>query len=440
METERRDAIGGRFLIFIEWLLVIAAVGYQSLIAPHVIWGDGSVRYQTLVELVDHAKISPARYSILHTFLAAPLYMLGKVFGYGKEFASYFNQIVFCITLLVLYRMLRRSVPSDLLRRMILLVVAASMFGHHVQTFYGEVLTACAAMLGIGYLVLDRPRAAGIAMCVAIVNTPVAIVGLGLCNGLWALRTRRWVSAIWPIVLSVALVALEYWWRRGSPTRSGYEGDSGIRTLMPYSGGPGFNYPILLGLLSLLFSFGKGILFFSPGLLLLRIGTPSQSNLVVARMVELGVAFSLGLLLAYAPWWSWYGGLCWGPRFLLTACWPASLILAQHLCYERCRRPLLTGVTVLAVLWSVWVSVNGTVFRDGAAPLCAANNWNLEALCWYVPEFSVLIYPFVKLKELTDWDKIGIYLGAVVAVVLTVPMLLGRVRNFIAHALAARGA
>ena len=42
----------------------------------------------------------------------------------------------------------------------------------------------------------------------------------------------------------------------------------GIKTIMPYSGRPGFSYPFLFGLLSILFSFGNGLLFFTPGLLL----------------------------------------------------------------------------------------------------------------------------------------------------------------------------
>ena len=37
---------------------------------------------------------------------------------------------------------------------------------------------------------------------------------------------------------------------------------------MPYSGRQGFSYPFFLGLISILFSFGKGLIWFSPGLLL----------------------------------------------------------------------------------------------------------------------------------------------------------------------------
>ena len=111
----------------------------------------------------------------------------------------------------------------------------------------------------------------------------------------------------------------------------------------------------------------------------------------------------------------------------------------------QCRspQPLQSGhvtlVTVSAVIWSVWVSVNGIVFREAETAICAANNFNLETLCWYVPEFSPLIYPFIKTKALTSWDMAGILLGAAVAIVLIVPMLVSRVREYAVLALSHDG-
>ena len=435
--TENVD-LKSRWLAALEWALAVAAAAYQWFVAPHDIWGDGSVRFNTLVQLVDKGEVSSARYSIIHSFLAAPLYLLGKVFGHGQDFVRYFNVLLFHLTLVVLYKMLRRHLPAPVLRRTILLLLAASMFGHHVQTFYGEVLTACAAIVGFAALALNRPVIGGVAMVVSVVNTPGALLGLVLCNGLWALRTRRCFQAAWPILLSMLLIALEFWWRRGSPTRSGYEGDRGIPTLMPYSGRPGFSYPLLLGILSLLFSFGKGIVFFAPGLILYHVTTPSKQEPVMSMLGRLGMAFSWGMLLAHAPWWAWNGALCWGPRFLLVACMPASFALAQHICNLE-RRHIVTLVTASAVIWSVWVSVNGTVFREAETALCAANNFNLETLCWYVPEFSPLIYPFIKTKPLSSWDMAGILLGVSIAIVLIVPMLVSRVREYAVHALSRNG-
>ena len=55
---------------------------------------------------------------------------------------------------------------------------------------------------------------------------------------------------------------------RKSAFSSGYENNHGYQTLLPYSGLPGFSYPPFYGVLSMLLSFGKGLLFFAPGLVL----------------------------------------------------------------------------------------------------------------------------------------------------------------------------
>ena len=218
----QRVAPDSRRRAALEWSLASAVAAFQIFISPHGIWGDGSVRYDTLVQLIDKGKVTASRYSIIHSFLAAPLYALGKLFGHGGEFTPYFNVLVFHLTLVLLYKMLRRHLPAPILRRTILLLLAASMFGNHVQAFYGEVLTACAAILGFSALAINRPGIAGIAMCVAVVNTPGAMLALALCNGLWALKTRRWFQAVWPVLASAMLIACEHWWRRGSPMLTGY--------------------------------------------------------------------------------------------------------------------------------------------------------------------------------------------------------------------------
>src|SRR5206468_1402629 len=96
----------------------------------------------------------------------------------------------------------------------------------------------------------------------------------------------------------------------------------------------GYSYPVFFGVLALLFSFGKGLLFFAPGLFLpvrRSLRQLSGGDYDLGRLYWGWVAFLVGLLLAYAPWWAWYGGLTWGPRFLLFASVPASFALAIRL-------------------------------------------------------------------------------------------------------------
>jgi hypothetical protein len=155
--------------------------------------------------------------------------------------------------------------------------------------------------------------------------------------------------------------------------------------MLTYSGRPGFSYPMFFGVLSVLFSFGKGIVFYAPGLLL-----PIRRAFAAYK---LWLAFLVGLVLVYARWWAWWGGLFWGPRFFLFASIPASFAVAVWL--ARVSELTLARMwALLAVLTlSTWVAIDGVVF--GFSALGACRDSNLEWLCLYVPEFSALWRPFV---------------------------------------------
>jgi hypothetical protein len=144
---------------------------------------------------------------------------------------------------------------------------------------------------------------------------------------------------------------------------------------------------------------------------------------------RLGVAFLWGMLLAHASWWAWHGSVFWGPRFLLVAGMPASFALAMHLSSRKQHHMAVTILLVFAVLWSVWVGVNATVIREGYPETCTAQASRYESLCWYVPEYSPLIYPLVNPKNYGPWDKAYFGYSAVVGLVLLAPMVASRVRE-----------
>src|SRR5207245_2895690 len=83
---------------------------------------------------------------------------------------------------------------------------------------------------------------------------------------------------------------------------------------------------------------------FAPGLLLLfKRGRDALRS--VNEILVLWVLYLAGMLLVYGTWWAWYGGLAWGPRFLVFASLPASLLLAAQI-----RRPPTTLLALTAVL------------------------------------------------------------------------------------------
>jgi hypothetical protein len=329
--------------------------------------------------------------------------------------------LVFFGGLVTLYWLLREHLDADVLRRFLLLLVAGSMFPYHTENYYGEIFTAVGVATGLALTARHRALAGMTAAVLGVVNSPATVGGLCLVAVRNAWRTKHWLRWAVPVLAALTLTALESWLRRGSPFRSGYEGDAGALTVLPYSARPGFSYPIMLGVLSELLSFGKGIAFFAPGLVLI-FAKRDRFTPVAEDFYQTCGLFLCGLILTYAKWWSWYGGWYWGPRFLLFAGFPASLLLAYHLSTTKDRPPV--RVLVLGLLFlSVWVAANGAIFRQDGQGVCQDYNYALESLCWYVPEFSPLVLPFIHHRPLPLQDRLTLAYFAVVGVCLAVPAL-----------------
>jgi hypothetical protein len=127
-------------------------------------------------------------------------------------------------------------------------------------------------------------------------------------------------------------------------------------------------------------------------------------------------------VLYNAKWWSWYGGWFWGPRFFLFASIPAAFLIAVHL--HHAHPSLARNILTLAVLvLSLWVGVNGAIFDQKNLESCTRDHYALEALCWYVPEFSLLWRPFVVSTPLSHEDVLIMAYYLVVGASLTLPLL-----------------
>ena len=302
------------------------------------------------------------------------------------------------------------------------MIVAASMFPKHVRSYDAEMFTAMCAAVGVAALVSDRVRLGWTLLVMGVVNTPGAFVGL-LFVAAWHVWSTKRARYLLPVVAAAAFILLESWVRRGGPFVSGYEGNAGVPTVLPYSGLPGFSYPLLFGLLSILLSFGKGLLFYAPGLIV-PIG---RAEGVVSNRLracyQMWMIFLAGLVLVYARWWAWYGGWTWGPRFFLFASVPASLAIAVKLRQAtRERMTWLLGLFVVLAL-SVWVAVDGALFDQSNMAACLQNDYALEFLCWYAPEFSALWRPFVVPIELSA-GRLGFAAYALTALAwLSAPLL-----------------
>jgi hypothetical protein len=416
---------------------LVLALGLAVLLfGPHYIDGDGLERFKALDALLSRSEVSPISYSLIGPLFSFPLWLLGRIGPSAEWWCSGYNFVLFTLGLLLMDRLLRGAVSGPARRRFLLLLVFGSMFAHHVQNYYGEVFTAVLVAAGILAVAVRRSAWGWPCLVLGAANTPASLVGLLLATGGGCLRVRRLRYGL-AVAACAALVLLESLLRRGSSLTSGYEGNHGFATVLPYSGLPGFSYPFFFGLLSILFSFGKGLVFFAPGLL---VGVRRDAASVgpdARSAYGMWLAFLVGLVLVYARWWAWYGGWFWGPRFFLFASVPAAFALAVSLTEAPRQSLVRNGVTLALLALSCWVGLNGAVFGTANLEVCRADDYALESLMWYTPEFSVLWRPFVAVgpPPAWQWARAGVfvvgffYLAAPVAAII-VRQTVGRLRDW----------
>jgi hypothetical protein len=425
--------------------LLLVALLASDFLLPRVLYGDGLDRYTALDLLLRKGVISPSKYSLIGPVFAAPLWWLGSVSGGATQTETEtqrFNPLLFGLAIIVFYLLLRKRMDGRILRAFLLLLLLASMFPYHLTQFYGEVFTALLVAVGLTVAALDtraRGQLAGwAAVALGVANTPATLAGLAL-----VVAQRVWASGKWRYVLTVlaaaGLIAGESLLRRGGLFTSGYEQDAGGQPPGPVLGGwlPGFNYPFLLGLLSLLFSFGKGLIFYTPGLFLpLRGRLRALGELGVAlRRIHLSwLLFTAGLLVIYASWWDWSGDWFWGPRFLLFASIPASFALAYWT--QRPAERLWANLIALGTLaLSFWVGVSGAMFGEANLSYCYTAVEPTQAVCRYDPLYSALWRPFINLftygpsprfLAIEQVTPFGVIYGAIslaIGVYLALPLL-----------------
>lgn len=432
--TSTSVSLPGWFIAVVENALIVAGLLLLAFGQQHQVIGDGLARYQALVELMEQRHLSEMPYSLIGPIFAAPLWAIGQLRGDPQGWTVYYNALLFTLALGALHLLLRDRMDPRLLRRFLLILVAGSMIAPHVLDFYGEVFTA--TTVGVGLLAATLPgtsrltRAAGwVGVVLGVANTPASLVGLGLVAAVLAVRQRR-LRYLLVLPVTAAVIMGEAWLRHGDPFHSSYIGNAGGPTVMPYSGLPGFSYPFLLGLLAILFSFGKGLVWFVPGLFLpvrrrLRAAAGSAAGDLWSIWL-LWTVFVAGLVLVYARWWAWYGGMYWGPRFFLIAILPASLALALWLAPARSDPPRLGGalITFGVLVLAMWGAANSLVYGQLWPWKCYENNYYLEGLCHFTPEYSALWYPFVVNPELNTTQQVALTFYGVVLLWLAVPLMI----------------
>ncbi|MDQ1091844.1 hypothetical protein QE400_001257 [Xanthomonas sacchari] len=377
----------------IEWSLI--ALGFLVVLAtlnPNV-GGDGAVRF-TSVQGFLQGDERFSKFSLVQPLLSMPLAWLAVALHVEpSRFVAYFNFLIFILFAIPIYRQIMRRYGAGTGRAWLLLMLCGSMFPHHLQNYYGEVLSALCLFLGVLW-VERRPLASMVLMAVGCVNTPALLPPFLAFALVWFVLDKKKIPCA-SAALAIAAVAFELWVKHAGAA-GGYFSDSehGFQTVLPYSGRSGFSYPVLFGLISIFLSFGKGLVFYIPGVFLAMSKRVRSTLQLDARASLIALVALAGPVLLYSKWWAWYGGSFWGPRFFLYLCAPACLIMARLVQEKGLSLPRLS-LLWLVVLLSVWVSVDGYVFAQSDMDACWGENYAKEYLCWYIPEFSALWRPFV---------------------------------------------
>jgi hypothetical protein len=354
--------------------LIVCGLLAMFFLLPHVLRGDDLTRLNDINQLLDHGKLTNSRFSLVMPLISVPVLMLGHVIQNRIYWAEHFNTLVIAAGVLISWLLIRGRYDARLFRLTVIVLLFASFLTNRLRDYNAETTTAVLVTLGIICVATNRYVVPGwAAIVLGVVNTPAAIIGLILLAVWYTAKTRR-LRNLLPIVAAAALIMLEAWVRRGGPFVTGY-------------GNQRYDTPFVLGFVSILFSFGRGLLFFTPGLVLWL--SPRIRRLVPGRTaVVMMLLFVAGLILIYSKWWAWYGGVSWGPRFFTFATIPASLLIAVGV-RRAGRSPGADALTLGVLAFSTYVALAGAlVYLRQELELCRANP--IKDGCFYRPQDSGL--------------------------------------------------
>lgn len=236
-------------------------------------------------------------------------------------------------------------------------------------------------------------------------------------RSLIANHLREWIIFSLPI-LAAGIISLWWnWLRYGSVWETGYvESES-------------FSANWFFGLYGLLIGPARGILWYSPVVLLVTLGiAPLWRSARWLLLTCLGMA--LIYLFLYAKWYMWHGGYSWGPRFLVPTLPFVMLITAPawHRIYEARRwggwgqiAASLLLILSLSVQWLgllIPFSLVQNWLEETVTPLFAPitfTQWGYSPLIlqWrYLVEENLHFAWWQTGSNGPDWVPLGLALGA----------------------------
>lgn len=323
----------------------------------------------------------PINYSPLQSIVMIPPYLLGysigKLSGQPEEkrrntayrFCAFlFNPIICSLMAVLFFEFLRelKFDPSTSLLSTFMLVFGTLLFPY-IRIMFSEPLNSLLILssLFLFYKSLSKDfiknnRLNLLLLGLLFLNNPVFIVYYFLMFGFvfWkafkldipGLEKKKLVIDFLAILSSVAAIYCFYnYLRYGNPFSVGYAGI-------------GFINPLFVGIYGLLFSIGRGLVFYSPLTIICIVFFILRVDKLESRLRYLFGFLLLSFfvyLMIYSKWQSWEGGWCWGPRFLLPFI-PSLHLLFPFLLQsiKRGEANKLSGFLFLVIVAGA-VSING---------------------------------------------------------------------------------
>lgn len=157
--------------------------------------------------------------------------------------------------------------------------------------------------------------------------------------------------AVWalPIVVCLSIVVYFNLLRTGTLFSSGYR----------FGAGEGFTTPLWAGVYGLILSGHRGVIWYAPVTVFLL-----PAAWMMRKRHEIWVMLSLIVvqLVVFGSWWSWEGGLVWGPRFLLPVL-PLMVLLAGFSLPSVWRSRVGRAVLIALAGISILIQIPGTVIH-----------------------------------------------------------------------------
>jgi hypothetical protein len=275
-------------------------------------------------------------HGIGYPVLLLPAAVAGQVAGLeaGKVTVAALNVLWSLVLMAVWFLLARRWVRQSSRSRIIMLGIAG-MLAVYGRMPYDVTAAAAAGLAGVLLMTDDRPLWAGICLGLAILIRLDSIV---LLPAFWPgiAGRKKLLRLLYGAVPFLLLAGAANLFRFGSPLLEGHGQDPAM-AFSPLSG----------GITGLLFSPGKGLIWYAPISIL---------ALFYNRDMKMWLPFALSLIL-HGVIHDWTGGTGWGPRFLIPTL-PLLLLPLTRRGVGGKVFPVLIALGIVLLVVAAWSNTN----------------------------------------------------------------------------------